>query len=188
MSEKAITIYTPSDAAPHITADDDAFIYNSLLGGKSGILGNMTCTEDGLGNLVLSGGGVSNLGYIMRIPSGEDVILSVPNGTQGLNRIDTVVSQFTKGGGTSPDSHIIALVKGTAAEKPVPSTITTGNLINMGDVNQIPLFYVLISGVNIVGITQAAENLITGDNDNSPQVFVQEAQPSSPETGDLWFW
>lgn len=187
MSEKAITIYTPSDSAPHITADDDAFIYNSLLGGKSGILGAMTCTNDSAGNLVISGGGVSNLGYIMRIPRGEDVTLTVPNGTQGLNRIDTVVSQFTKGGGTASDSHIIALVKGTASENPVPSSITTGELVNMGDVNQVPLFYVQLNGVNIVGIVQAAKNLMT-DDDNSPNFFVQEAQPSSPKTGDLWFW
>lgn len=187
MSEKAITIYTPSDTEPHITADDDAFIYNSLLGGKSGILGNMTCTASGA-SLVLSGGGASNCGYILRIPNGENVTLTVPNGTQGMKRIDAVISQFTKGGGTSPDSHIITLVKGTAAEAPVPPTMITSSLESSGDVNQIPLFYITLDGVNIIEVAQSAESLMMMDNDDSTQIFVQEAQPASPKTGDLWFW
>lgn len=187
MSEKAITIYTPSDAAPHITADDDAFIYDSILGGKSGLLGNMTCKISGK-NLILSGGGASNCGYIIRIPSGETVTLPVTNGTQGLKRIDAVVSQFTKGGGTSADSHIIKLVTGNAAESPTPPAMTTAALNSTGDINQIPLFYVKLNGVNITEVTQAAENLTTGKTDNSPKFFVQSSQPASPKTGDLWFW
>lgn len=185
MSEKAITIYTPSDADPHITADDDAFIYDSILGGRSGILGDMTC-DISTGSVVLEGGGVSNRGYILRIPSGENVTITVPTGSQGLNRIDTVVSQFTKGAGTVADQHVITLVKGTAATSPVPPTLTESKLTNAGDINQVALYYIMVSGVEVVGMVPIAETL--GIGDNSVQVYVQSEQPTSPNIGDLWFW
>lgn len=37
MSQKAITIYTPASADPHIYAEDDAQIFRALFGGASGI-------------------------------------------------------------------------------------------------------------------------------------------------------
>lgn len=185
MSEKAITIYTPSDAEPHITADDDAFIYDSILGGRSGILGDMTCSVSS-GSVVLEGGGVSNRGYILRIPNGENVTLAVPVGSQGLNRIDTVVSQFTKGAGTVADNHVITLVKGTAAESPSPPALTESELTGAGDVNQVALYYVMLSGLEIVGIVHVGQKL--GIGDNSVQLYVQSEQPKSPNIGDLWFW
>ena len=36
MAQKAITIYTPPDAAPHIYAEDDAQLYRAIFG-RSGI-------------------------------------------------------------------------------------------------------------------------------------------------------
>ncbi len=185
MSEKAITIYTPSNADPHITADDDAFIYNSILGGKSGILGEMKCSVSS-GNVVLNGGGVSNRGYILRIPDGESVTLAVPTGSQGLMRIDTVVSQFTKGAGTTADKHTIELVKGTPSASPVPPTLLESELTNTGDVNQVPLYYIMLNELEVVGIEYVGQKL--GISDNSTQIYVQSAQPSAPNVGDLWFW
>lgn len=186
MSEKAITIYTPSDADPHITADDDAFIYDSILGGRSGILGEMTCTVLADNSIVLEGGGVSNRGYILRIPSGDNVTLAVPTGSQGLMRIDAVVSQFVKGAGTVADQHTIELIKGTAAASPVPPTLTQSELANAGDINQVALYYIMLNELEVVGIVPMAESL--GIGDNSVQIYVQSEQPTSPNMGDLWFW
>lgn len=185
MSEKAITIYTPSDAEPHITADDDAFIYNGILGGQSGFLGEMECTVES-GNLVLTGGGVSNRGYVMRIPEGESVSLSIPTGSQGMLRIDTVVSQFTKGGGTVADSHTIQLIKGTPSTEPELPTLMTSELTTAGDINQIPLFYVVMYELEVYSVVRAAE--ILGINYDAPEIYVQSSEPETPKAGDLWFW
>lgn len=185
MSEKAITIYTPSDAEPHITADDDAFIYNGILGGKSGFLGEMSCTVQS-GNLVLTGGGVSNRGYVMRIPEGESVSIPIPTGTQGMMRIDTVVSQFTKGGGTVADSHTIQLIKGTPSTSPEQPTLVTSELTTIGDVNQVPLFYVLMYELEVYSVIRATT--VLGINYNAPEIYVQSEEPDMPKAGDLWFW
>ena len=69
MSQKAITIQTPDWEIPHITADDDAFIYASLAGVQSGILGDLTCVKVDNNTVRLSGGGVMNRGHILRIPA-----------------------------------------------------------------------------------------------------------------------
>lgn len=185
MSEKAITIYTPSDAEPHITAEDDAFIYNGILGGRSGFLGEMNCTVES-GNLVLTGGGVSNRGYVMRIPEGESVSVTIPTGSQGMLRFDTVVSQFTKGGGTVPDTHTIQLVKGTPSTDPELPTLITSDLTAAGDINQIPLFYVVMYELEVYSIFRASKSL--GINYDAPEIYVQSDEPSAPKAGDLWFW
>lgn len=185
MAEKAITIYTPSDMPPHITAEDDAFIYNSILGGKSGILGNLSCTASG-GSVVLRGGGVSNCGYILRIPDGQSVTLNSANLAQGMMRIDTVVSQFTRGGGTTADSHTFALIKGEASTSPEPPALIQSSLQNNGDVNQIALYYIVLFENQVTDIIQAADNL--PQSGETRRIYVQQTAPASPNEGDLWFW
>ncbi|MBQ3969255.1 MAG: hypothetical protein II685_02070, partial [Clostridia bacterium] len=112
MGQKAITIYTPSTAEPHITADDDAFIYHALLNGRDGILGDLTCTKVNNNTVRLSGGGCANRGHILRIPDGENLDLTVTTGTAGYKRYDCVVAEFEKGGGSDADSYTIKIVAG----------------------------------------------------------------------------
>ena len=86
MGQKAITIYTPDGTAAHIAAEDDAFIHRSVLGSASGILGSLSCGRVDDNTVRLSGGGVSNRGYILYVPVGETAELSIDSGTAGYNR------------------------------------------------------------------------------------------------------
>lgn len=188
MGQKAITIYTPEGTAAHITAEDDAFIHRIMLGADSGILGGLTCARVDDNTVRLSGGGVSNRGYILWIPDGETLELSIDSGVTGYSRIDTVVSEFVKGNGDIADVHTLKIVKGMAtAGTPAPPSLTTSNLLNTGNVNQLALFYVRIVGAEITGITRAA-GILPQVSGSSPTLYIQQAQPSSPQTGDLWFW
>lgn len=130
--QKAITIYTPSSAAPHISAEDDAFIYHSIFGNKSGILGALTCVKVDTSTVRLSGGGVTYNGRILWIPTGQTLDLTIVDGS--INRI---VAEFTAGGGDTADSYEIKK--------------TTSAVAN----NQLELFRVAANGT----ITQIAENL-----------------------------
>lgn len=186
MGQKAITIYTPASAAPHITADDDAFIYKSVLGGKDGILGNLTCAKVNNNTIRLSGGGVSNLGHILRIPDGETLDLSINTGSAGYKRYDSVVAEFVKGGGDTADTYTIKVVQGTAAaSSPSAPTMTTSKLLNLGDKNQIELYRIYINETTLSTITRIAKVL---PNFETNEIYVQQAQPTSPSTGALWFW
>ena len=188
MGQKAITIYTPEGTAAHIAAEDDAFIHRSVLGSASGILGSLSCVRVDDNTVRLSGGGVSNRGYILYVPVGETAELSIDSGTAGYNRIDTVAAVFTKGGGNVADTHVFSIIKGTPVTgTPAAPALTSSNLTSAGNVNQLALFYVRITGTAITSISRAAVMLPAGGS-GSPGIYVQQAQPASPSTGDLWLW
>lgn len=187
MGQKAITIYTPEGTAAHIAAEDDAFIHRCALGGDSGLLGSLACVRVDDNTVRLSGGGVSNHGYILWIPEGENVELAVGSGTAGYNRIDTVAAVFTKGGGEVADTHSFAVVEGTAVTgEPAPPSLSSSALLSSGQVNQTALFYVRLTGSAITSVTRAAAFIPAGSS--LPGIYVQQSQPASPSTGDLWFW
>ena len=159
MEQKAITIYTPSSAAPHISAEDDAFIYHSLLGNKSGILGALSCVKTAANAVRLSGGGVAYNGRILWIPTGETLGLTIVDGA-----VNRVVAEFTAGGGDVADTYEIKVTQSAVAN------------------NQLELFRVSTAGA----ITKIAQNLPAASS--APAIFVQQSAPSNPVTGDLWFW
>ena len=183
MGQKAITIYTPESTAAHISAEDDAFIYRSLLGAESGVLGSLVCTKVDDNTVSLSGGGVCNRGYILWIPDGETLELSIDNGEAGMCRIDTVAAVFTKGGGDTADTHVFTIVKGTAAATDaVPNVpLSFASLSSPGDYCSVPLFYVTLIGTSIRGIT----------NVNLPPVGRSithgTSAPSGGRDGDIYF-
>ena len=187
MGQKAITIYTPEGTAAHIAAEDDAFIFRSSLGAESGIVGSLSCVKVDDNTVRLSGGGVSNRGYVLWIPDGETLELTVDSGTAGYSRIDTVAAVFTKGGGEVADTHTFAVVKGTPVTgTPSAPALTSSALLSTGHVNQTAVFYVRITGSEITSVSRAAAQLPAASS--APKVFVQQAQPSSPSVGDLWLW
>lgn len=159
MGQKAITIYTPSSAAPHISAEDDAFIYHSLLGNKSGILGALSCVKTAANAISLSGGGVAYNGRILWIPTGETLGLTIVDGS-----VNRVVAEFTAGGGDVADTYEIKATRSAVAN------------------NQLELFRIAENGT----ISQIAQSLPAASS--APAIFVQQSAPSNPSTGDLWFW
>ena len=183
MSQKAITIYTPASAAPHITAADDAFIYDSMLGNQSGILGNLICEKIDDNTVRLSGGGASNQGYILRIPAGESEDLTITSGGAGTKRYDLVIAEFTKGGGDVADAHIFKVISGTASVSPSDPALITSTLLNTGDVNQVALFRVILDGTEI----STVEPIASSDPQNHGRTITTGAtEPANPSKGDIW--
>lgn len=176
MGQRAITIYTPSSADPHITADDDAFTYASLAGIESGILGGLTCIKVNNNTVQLSGGGAMNRGHIIRIPTGEFIDLTIETGSASATRYDSVVAEFVKGGGDTADSYQIKVIQGTTS----PPTLTTSALTAAGDVNQIELYRIYINGVTLSTITQIAKKI-------SHNISYGTAAPSGGSSGDIYF-
>lgn len=165
MSYKAITIYTPPGSEPHITAEDDAFIYDAVFDGTSGILGALECVKVSDNTVRLSGGGVLNRGYAMYIPGGCTHELVIANGSQELGRHDLVVSRFTRGGGDVPDTHEFAVVKGTPALSPTDPALSQEEPVTYGDVSEVALFRVTLNGLAVVSVERLAP--VLGDNGES---------------------
>ena len=159
MSYKAITIYTPAGTDPHIAAEDDAFIYDSIFACTSGRLGGITCTRVDNNTVRLSGGGASNHGYILRIPSGNTHDLSVSSGSQNLMRHDLVVSRFIRGGSNTADVHEFAIVEGVPASSPQDPQLTVSDLRLYGDVNEVALFRIVLNKLTITSVTPMGRDL-----------------------------
>ncbi len=186
MGQKAITIYTPERTAAHISAEDDAFINKCAFGEASGILGSLSCVKVDDNTLRLSGGGVSNRGYILWIPDGETLELSVDSGTAGYRRIDTVAAVFTKGGGEIADTHTFAVIKGTpAAGTPSAPALTSSALLSTGNVNQAAVFNVHITGSEITSVSRAAVLLPAASS--MPGISFGTAAPDGGSDGDIYF-
>ena len=174
MPQKALTIYTPPSADPHITADDDAFIYASLCGVKNAILGDLTCVRIDDNTVRLSGGGAMVRGHILRIPDGDTLDLTVAAGTAGVTRYDSVVAEFIKSSDSAvADSLTLKVVQGTSSP---PS------LVYAGITWQIELYRLTISGTTLTAITKRAGNVV-----KSPRISSGTAAPSGGIDGDIYF-
>ena len=157
MGQKAITIYTPSSAAPHISAEDDAFIYHSLLGNKSGILGALSCIKTAANAVRLSGGGVAYNGRILWIPTGETLGLTIVDGA-----VNRVVAEFTAGGGDVADTYEIKAKRSAVSN------------------NQLELFRIAENGT----ISKIAKNL--PETVSVPTITYGTGEPSGGNNGDIY--
>lgn len=161
MAQKAITIYTPPSAAPHINAEDDAQIYRALFGG-SGITAadNMlACTKVDDGNVILSSGVFCNQGYMLAVEGGTSQNVAVPSNAAGTYRKDYLVAEFTRGGGSTADAHVFKLIPGTANASEaaaVPPTLVQTNLGAGGAKRQEALYLITMSGATLQSIERVA--------------------------------
>ncbi len=163
MAQKAITIYTPSTADPHIYAEDDAMIWRSIFGATSGIAGGcdgqLALSIVDNNTVRLQSGIFSNQGYIVKVTPGTTEDLAVVSGTQNMYRRDLVVAQFTRGGGTTADEHIFTVIAGTAAATDAGAlrpTLTQNDLRTGGQLRQEALYEVYIVGTTIQSVTRIA--------------------------------
>lgn len=161
MAQKAITIYTPPAAAPHINAEDDAQIYRALFGG-SGITAadNMlACTKVDDSNVVLGSGVFCNQGYMLAVEGGTSQNVAVPTNAAGTYRKDYLVAEFTRGGGSTADAHVFKLITGVASateSAAQPPALIQNNLGAGGAKRQEPLYMIMMNGASLSKIERVA--------------------------------
>lgn len=161
MGMKAITIYTPDTAVPHIYAEDDAQIHRALIG-TSGITladNQLACTKVNDNTVRLSSGLYSMQGYMLAVQAGTTQDLTIDSGSAGAYRHDLVIADFVRGGGTVADQFVFSVVKGTnatSASAAVDPSITQDDLRTGGSHRQEALYRVTINGTEIAAITRIA--------------------------------
>ena len=186
MGQRAITIYTPENADPHITADDDAFIYRMIFGTDNGVLGSLVCVKVDDNTVRLSGGGAMNRGHILRIPDGETLELTVENGLAGTKRCDSVIIEFIKGGGNTADICHLCMATGVPTSgTPQPPTLSTSDLRNQGDVNQVELFRLTLDGTTLTDVAQTAVSVTGGTLSGNSNASSSVSSNSSSESSSV---
>lgn len=161
MAQKAITIYTPDTQDPHIYAEDDAQVYRAVFGG-SGITdadNRLSASIVSNNAIRLAAGVYSNQGYLLCIPAGETLDLTIGSGTAGVYRRDLIVADFQRGGGTQADVHELKVIAGAQASslaEAVAPSLTQDNIASGGSRRQEALYEVIISGTSITSCTRVA--------------------------------
>lgn len=161
MAQKAITIYTPTDATPHIFAEDDAQVHRALIGDSGITLADnlLACTIVNANTVRLASGVYSNQGYLLCVQGGTTADLTVQSGSAGAYRHDLVVAHFHRGGGDTPDTHVFEVLQGadaTSAAAAADPALTQDDLKVGGSERMEALYRIIINGTAITAVERVA--------------------------------
>lgn len=192
MAFNPITVNKGPSAEPHIYAEDDAAIFQSMFG-EDGILdiGSKLKLTIQSNNLVrMSDGALCVGGHIGRIKYEDYVDLTIDNGETGYNRNDLIIGSFSNTGEHTVDTFEPKVVKGTPATgTAVDPTLTKGSLYEGEHLRQAAVARVRLEGLNIVGVDTllpvipsipSLKELIDELNGNSCEIS------EIPKTGIAW--
>lgn len=151
---KAITVNTSPEVEPHIYAEDDAAIFQTIFG-KDGVstIGQQCAATVISNNKVRVADGVICVGgHFGRIPYGEYVDCEIQNGKTGVNRNDIIVAKFQTTGTGGIDTFTCEVIQGTAGSTASDPAITKNELYSGGTVREFPLYRVKLEGLSIVSV------------------------------------
>lgn len=156
MGLKGITVNTAAEAEAHIYAEDDAAIYQSILGMDAVADIGQQCKATVISNnkIRVSDGVVVVGGHVARIPYGEYEDCEIANGQTGKNRNDLIVARFETTGSGGVDKMTCKVYQGTAGSTAADPSITQDNIYQNGKVREFPLYRVRLEGLNIVSVDQ----------------------------------
>lgn len=156
MGLKGITVNTAAEAEAHIYAEDDAAIYQSILGLDAVADIGQQCKAMVISNnkIRVSDGVVVVGGHVARIPYGEYEDCEIANGQTGKNRNDLIVARFETTGSGGVDKMTCKVYQGTAGSTAADPRITKDNIYQNGKVREFPLYRVRLEGLNIVAVDQ----------------------------------
>lgn len=73
----------------------------------------------------------------------------IENGSQGMKRHDLIVIEYSKDNSSTKEKHSLKVIKGTAAAQAKDPAVRTGNIRNGNNIHQMPLYRVVIDGLNV---------------------------------------
>ena len=151
---KAITVNTSPEVEPHIYAEDDAAIFQTIFGkdGVSTIGQQCEATVISNNKVRVADGVICVGGHFGRIPYGEYVDCEIQNGKTGVNRNDIIVAKFETTGTGGIDTFACEVIQGTAGSAAADPEITENDLYSGGTVREFPLYRVKLEGLSIVSV------------------------------------
>lgn len=186
MAFKAITVNTPPEQAAHILAEDDAAIYDALLGDDRVLdIGNKLAATVISNNVVRISDGVAVVGgHVGRIKKGDYEDMSIENGVSGKKRNDLICARFMVSGDV--DTYKLVVIKGASGATAVDPTTVKGSLYNGDKQRDFPLWRVRLDGLSITKVEQlftiGMTNKYLSDKTNSLQTSVNQLNSNTEFT------
>ena len=158
-----ITGYT---GKPHVTSEQDRDVNIGVVGEGSYVLqtGMQLAAEVSSNNEIkIRDGVLMHQGCTASIKKNTYDSLAIINGSQGMKRVDLIVARYEKNQDNGIESLDLKVIQGVPAETdPIVPEYTVGD-IQAGDcVADMPLYKVIIDGLNITEVKKVFE--IVGSN------------------------
>ena len=153
-----ITGYTEK---PHVTSEQDRDVNIGVVGEGSYVLqtGMQLAAEVSSNNEIkIRDGVLMHRGCTASIKKNTYDSLIIINGSQGMKRIDLIVARYEKNQDNGKESLDLKVIQGTPAEStPTVPEYTEGD-IQAGDyVADMPMYQVIIDGLNITEVKKVCE-------------------------------
>jgi len=151
---KGITINTAPETEPHIYAEDDAAIYQSIFGPDGVTTIGQQCKATTLSNnkVRISDGVVIVGGHVARIPYGEYEDCEIANGQSEKKRNDIIIGKIVTTGSGGIDTMTCEVKQGVSGTSATDPILTQDNIYQSGKIREIPLYRVKIEGLSIVAV------------------------------------
>lgn len=155
---KIITGYT---GKPHVTSEQDRDVNIGVVGEGSYVLqtGMQLAAEVSSNNEIkIRDGVLMHQGCTASIKKNTYDSLTITNGSQGMKRVDLIVARYEKNQDNGIESLDLKVIQGTPAESnPAAPQYTEGD-IQAGDyVADMPMYQVIIDGLNITEVKKVFE-------------------------------
>ena len=194
-----ITGYTGS---PHVTAEQDRDIN---IGNESYVLqtGSQLAAEVSSNNEIkVRDGVIMHQGCSASIKKNTYDSLTITNGSQGMKRVDLIVARYSRDPSTNVESLALKVIQGTPSENsPTVPGYTTGDIQSGDLVADMPLYQVILNGLNITEVkklfsvqgsiaelSSKLKNAETTINNNlmSINTYLVKLNTSNVKTSDSW--
>ena len=172
-----ITGYTGS---PHVTAEQDRDINIGIFGNESYVLqtgSQLTAEVSSNNEIKVRDGVIMHQGCAASIKKNTYDSLTITNGSQGMKRVDLIVARYSRDPSTNEESLTLKVIQGTPSENsPTVPGYTTGDIQSGDLVADMPLYQVILNGLNITevkklfsvqgSIAELSSNLKTATDDS----------------------
>ena len=180
-----ITGYTGS---PHVTAEQDRDINIGIFGNESYVLqtgSQLTAEVSSNNEIKVRDGVIMHQGCAASIKKNTYDSLTITNGSQGMKRVDLIVARYSRDPSTNEESLTLKVIQGTPSENsPTVPGYTTGDIQSGDLVADMPLYQVILNGLNITevkklfsvqgSIAELSSNLTTTNTvlENRKPIFI----------------
>lgn len=190
MAFRGLTINTVESESPHVYAENDAAIYQAILGDGDLLLNygdNFNVDILSYNTVRVNSGLLSVQGHIgiIEIDDAQDLVLE--NGTSGVTRHDLIVAEFSTTGNHGIDTFALKVLKGNS-NGTLPD-VTAEDLNSGGKVRQFAIADVTMTNLSITDVTilpTVATNMSDLLYALNERISYGTAEPTGGKDGDIY--
>ena len=151
-----ISLVTGYAGKAHVTAAEDGSKNASIFGEGTYILDRgqkLAATATSANTITIADGDIMMQGRHICIAAGTSEEVPISNGISGMYRHDLIVLRYNKNTSSGIETVELAVIQGTSTSGTAGDpTYTAGDILNGATVCEVPLYRVVLNGINIEAV------------------------------------